>query len=386
MIFQMKKIRYHWLLTGVVLLMTAGWSFGQTPWSLDFSTGGAFSLIPRSPKDSLISSAGYYGGLRFNYRTNQRSALFFQPNVRSLAFSLQRSDQLFRRTYTDFMMGMEWAPDRMSQSSLEFGLAGSYMFRTVARGTAINSLGNRQYVELSENNRFAAEAFIALNMAFTNSLSLKAGLHYSFYRFPTPSMIEGRPSQMTLGLQYRLLGGKQQEPMIMIEDDLERYREITAFKNQGVLIVQKIPYHKASEFIQEKDVQIMKYRTDSANLWLQQAFDSVYHFSRIVFVDADEMEAISAKQWKKTSTGFRTGEEPPYMIALVGSYFYELNKNVNNGLFVYDTQMQFRSLPFPGFSSFRSIRPFFYDKEALFSMVNWFNNALLKYEAVCSPN
>lgn len=386
MIFRMMKIKFRFLATVLVLCLSTAWLQAQSPWSLDFNGGGAFSLIPRSPKDSLISSAAYYGGLRLNYRTSDRTDLFVQPNVRALAFSLQRSDQLFRRTYTDLMMGVEWAPGGMNQSSLEFGFAGSYMFRSVARGTAVNSLGNRQYVELSENYRFAAEAFAALNMAFTTSLSLEAGLHYSFFRHPTASFIEGRPSHMTLGLQYRLLGGKQQAPVVIKGDRLERYDEITAFKKQGVLIVQKIPYQKESEFIQEKDFEVMKYRTDSANRWLQHAFDSVYHFSKVIFVDANEMDAISKQQWEKTSTEFRAGQEPPYMIALVGSYFYELNRNVNNGLFVYDAQMQFKSLPFPGFSSFRSIRQFFYDREALFSMVNWFNNALLKYEAVCSPN
>jgi hypothetical protein len=372
-----------WLL---LLLLGGLQAQAQWSWSVDMSAGGAFSIIPGIANDSLISSPGYYAGIRSNLTGPNKGGWYLQPGIRSLAHSLEHEDRQFRRLYLETMFGYEWSPSFLNRSSIDIGADLAYLIRSIERGTALGGAGNLQFIEVNPAYRHFAEVYTNLNMELSEAISLQAGVHFSFLTKAESAELRGRPAHLSLGLRYRIL----EQGQTLINESQPKssalYDEITDFKNQGVLLVQRIPYAKRSEFMDDKKYEIMRYRTDSANLWLQQAFEQIYTFSKVKYVDESEMEAVVSRQWDQTGTGFKQGEEPPYYVCLVGSYFYEVNRNVNSGLFVYSPDMRFKSLPFPGFSSFRSINQYFYNKDAINAMIAWFNKALYKYEAAAKPD
>lgn len=358
----------------------------QSYLKLSFSAGGAFSIIPFQAGDSLISSAGYYAGPRGSFSLWNDLELFVQPSLRALSHADRFQDVKYRRMYAEWIMGGEWSPSFLNQSTIEFGCIAGGLVQSVIRDASANSYGNRNYVVVEEQYRHFAEPYLGINLRLSDRSSLQAAFHYSLFKYPEGAAIQGRPSHMTLGMKFDLLDSR--EKRVVLKDtqaNSDARKEILAFKERGVLLVQRIPYHSRSEFTNDEAYERMRNRTDSANLWLEQAFVQNYKFSEVKFFDQQEIEAIVDKNWEKTSIGFSAGSEPPYLIALVGSYFYEYNRNVNSGIFIYDSKMQFQKLPFPGFSSFRSMAQFFYDKEALISMVTWLNKAFIRYEAATLP-
>lgn len=361
-------------------------SEAQTYLRLSFSAGGAFGIVPFQAADSLISSLGYYAGPRGSFSYWNDLELFVQPSIRALSHADRFQDVKFRRTYGECIMGAEWSPSFLNQSSIELGVLGGGLLRSVIRDASANSSGNRNYVVVEEQYRHFAEPYLGLNLRLSDRSSLQAAFHYSFFKYPESRAINGRPSHMVLGMKFDLLDSRDKKPSGSDTDRVSGARsEILAFKQQGVLLVQRIPYQSRSEFGSDEAYLKMQARTDSANAWLENAFKSLYNFSAVKFFHQQEIEAVYARNWKETSIGFETGSEPPYFIALVGSYFYEHNRNVNSGIFIYDSKMQFKSLPFPGFSSFRSMAQYFYDREAMNSMVLWLNKALYRYEAATLP-
>lgn len=359
----------------------------QTYLRLSFAAGGAFSLVPFQAADSLISSLGYYAGPRGSFSYWNDLELFVQPSIRALSHADRFQDIKYRRTYGECIIGAEWSPSFLNQSSIEFGVLGGGLLRSVIRDASANANGNRNYVVVEEQYRHFAEPYLGLNLRLTDRSSLQAAFHYSLFKYPQSAAIQGRPSHMMLGLKFDLLDSRdKKEQYADTQSTSLARREILDFKERGVLLVQRIPYHSRSEFSSDEAYLRMKSRTDSANAWIEKAFTAQYNFSEVKFFEQQEIEAVVARDWRQTSIGFESGAEPPYMIALVGSYFYEHNRNVNSGVFIYDPLMQFKKLPFPGFSSFRSMAQFFYDQEAITSMVSWLNKALYRYEAATLPS
>ena len=191
-----------------------------------------------------------------------------------------------------------------------YAMAGSsYLIKHGKNVLSQSSPSGTSFIEIKQKSKFLNNTELGLNYYPNDYLMVKSGLNFIFLnnkeRYKVPASVE-----FSIFYRFKADNNKNLKP----DTAMTAEKAFCSKLHNGILY-------------------IVENRKDSSFMILREAFDSIYRFSRTVFIDQAELKL-------KLDSFNNAKNHENIFIAKYGTIVYDISRSATNGIIIYNYQMQ----------------------------------------------